>query len=106
MTLLGRDHPGLPPGVLFSELEIKALKAFAARRRHAAPNTLAAAVLTVARIGGHIHRARGPPPGTKVIWRGYTTLVEWCIGHELMTEAGNMTKTGGLISPEPIVGHG
>ena len=36
MTLLGRDHPGLPPGVLFSELEIKALKAFAARRRGSA----------------------------------------------------------------------
>ena len=86
MTLLGRDHPELSPGILFSDLEIKALKAFAARQRHAPPDTLAAAVLTMARIGGHIHRSRGPPPGTKVIWRGYATLVEWCIGHELMME--------------------
>ncbi len=27
MTLLGRDHPGLSTDILFSELEIKALKA-------------------------------------------------------------------------------
>ncbi|MDE2876556.1 MAG: IS4 family transposase [Gemmatimonadota bacterium] len=84
MTLLGRDHPELSPDILFSKLEIKALKAFAARQRYAPPDTLAGAVLTMARIGGHIHRTRGPPPGTKVIWRGYATLVEWCIGHELM----------------------
>lgn len=86
MTLLGRDHPELSPDILFCELEIKALKAFAARQRHSPPDTLAAAVLTMARIGGHIHRTRGPPPGTKVIWRGHTTLVEWCIGHQLMME--------------------
>ena len=86
MTLLGREHPELPPDILFCELEIKALKAFAARQRYAPPDTLAAAVLTMARIGGHIHRTRGPPPGTKVIWRGYATLVEWCIGYQLMQE--------------------
>ncbi len=86
MTLLGRDHPDLSPDILFSELEIKALKAFAARQRYAPPDTLATAVLTLARIGGHIHRTRGPPPGTMVIWRGHLTLVEWCIGYQLMME--------------------
>lgn len=86
MTLLGRDHPELSPDILFSELEIKALKAFAARQRYAPPDTLATAVLTMARIGGHIHRTRGPPPGTRVIWRGHATLGEWCVGHQLMLE--------------------
>ncbi len=88
MTLLGRDHPELSPDVLFSRLEIRALRAFAARQRHAPPDTLAGAVLTKARIGGHIHRSRGPPPGTRVIWRGYATLAEWCIGYELMLGQG------------------
>ena len=41
---------------------------------HTPPETLAAAVLTVARSAGHIHRTRGPPPGTKVMGRGYPTL--------------------------------
>ena len=81
MTLLGRDHPELSPDILCSELEIKVLKAFAVRQRCEPPDTLATAVLNMARIGGHIHRTRGPPPGTKVIWRGHATLVEWCIGH-------------------------
>ena len=86
MTLLGRDHPASPPDILFSDLEIKVLKAFAARQRYAPPDTLAVAILTMARIGGHIHRPRGPPPGTEVIWRGYATLVDWCIGYELRLE--------------------
>ena len=59
---------------------------FAARQRCAPPDTLATSVRTAARIGGHIHRTRGPPLGTKAIWRGHATLVEWCIGHELMLE--------------------
>ncbi len=86
MTVLGRDHPASPPDMLFSDLEIKVLKAFAARQRYASPDTLDAAILTMARIGGHIHRPRGPPPGTEVIWRGYASLVDWCIGYELSLE--------------------
>ena len=72
--------------VLFSDIEIKVLKAFPAQQRHTPPETLAAAVLTVARIGGHIHRTRGPPPGTKVMWHGYATLVDWCTGYQLRME--------------------
>ncbi len=86
MTLLGRDHPDWAPDILFSDLEIKVLKAFAAQQRHTPPETLAAAVTTVARIGGHIHRTRGPPPGTDVMWRGYATLVDWCVGYQLRME--------------------
>ena len=67
MTLLGRDQPDLPPDVLFSELEIRVLKAFAAQHNIDSPETLAPTALLVARIGGHIHRPRGPPPGTKVM---------------------------------------
>ena len=86
MTLLGRDQPDLPCDVLFSELETRVLKAFAAQHGIRPPDTLAAAVLVVARIGGHIHRPRGPPPGTKVVWRGTTTLAGMCIGYRLAME--------------------
>ena len=70
MTLLSRDEPDLPPEVVFSELEIRVLRAFAAQHRvrpPPPPDTLATAILVVARIGGHLHRPRGPPPGTKVM---------------------------------------
>ena len=83
MTLLGRDQPELAPEVLFSELEIQVLRAFAAEHRIRSPDTLAAAVLVLARIGGHIHRSRGPPPGTKVMWRATATLAGMCIGYRL-----------------------
>ena len=86
MTLLGRDQPDLPPDVLFSELEIRVLKAFAAQHGIDPPETLAAAALLVARIGGHIHRPRGPPPGTKVMWRGTATLAGMCLGYRLAME--------------------
>ena len=86
MTLLSRDEPDLPPDVVFSELEIRVLRAFAAQHRVRPPDTLATAILVVARIGGHLHRPRGPPPGTKVMWRGTATLAGMCLGFQLAME--------------------
>ena len=86
MTLLGREHPDLPPDVMFSELEIKVLNAFAAQQGLDAPDTLAKAIHTVARIGGYIQRARAPPPGTRVMWRGCATLAGMCLGFTLAME--------------------
>ena len=83
MIPLGRNHPDLPPGILFSELEIDVLKAFAAQQGFEAPDTLAKAIRIVARIGGYFYRPRSPPPGTKVLWRGNTTLAGMCIGYEI-----------------------
>ena len=71
---------------MFSELEIRVLKAFAAHQGLAAPDTLAGAIRMVAQIGGYIHRARAPPPGTRVTWRGCTTLAGMCLGYALATE--------------------
>ena len=86
MTLLGRDHPDLPPDEMFSELEIRVLKAFSDQQGLVAPDTLATAIRIVAQIGGYIHRARAPPPGTKVMWRGCITLAAMCRGFTLAME--------------------
>ncbi len=83
MTLLGRNQPDLPPSVLFSDLELEVLTAFAAQQGFQAPDTLATAVRAVARIGGYLYRPRGPPPGTKVLWRGHATLQGMCIGFNM-----------------------
>ena len=52
MTLLGRERPELPAEVLFSDMEILALKDFAQDRRLRLPDTLGPTVVTLAMLGG------------------------------------------------------
>ena len=86
MTLLGREVPELPSELLFSELEITVLGAFAQSRGLPAPNTLGEAVLMVARLGGYLARKHDPPPGHQLMWHGYTTLTSMAAGYALRDE--------------------
>jgi len=84
MTLLGRTDPGLPADVLFSDLELEVLDAYAQRRRDlAGPTSLKNAVWIVASMGGYLRRKSDPPPGHQVLWRGYTRLQTMSIGFSL-----------------------
>lgn len=80
MTLLGREAPELPPEVLFSDIEIEVLRAFADSRRDLKPpKTLRDCVHLVARMGGW--QGVGPPPGHQAIWVGYSQLRPMCAGY-------------------------
>ena len=84
MTLLGRETPELPAEVLFADLELTVLEAFATTRQDLQPPTqLSAAVLLVAKLGGYLGRQRDPPPGHQLMWQGYTTLRDMCRGAAL-----------------------
>jgi hypothetical protein len=83
MTLLGRESPDLPAEVLFSDLEVRVLQAFARQRKLEGPSTLGIAVGLVARLGGYLARANDPPPGHEVMWRGFTTLQGMSLGFAL-----------------------
>jgi Domain of unknown function (DUF4338)/Transposase Tn5 dimerisation domain/Transposase DNA-binding len=86
MTLLGRSCPDLPAEVLFSDIEIEVLRAFAKKKRFKGrynPTRLGDAVRLVAHLGGYIGRAKDPPPGHQVMWRGYADLQLLCEGYEL-----------------------
>lgn len=83
MTLLGRQLPNLPPEVLFSDLEIMVLSAWASSRRLPPPTNLAKAVELVARLGGYLARTRDPPPGPQLLWHGFIALTDMCIGYQL-----------------------
>ncbi|MBN2449294.1 MAG: IS4 family transposase [Lentisphaeria bacterium] len=83
MTLLGRETPDLPAELLFSDVEIEVLKAYAARQRLPAPETLGLIVRLVARLGGHLGRKNDPPPGHQIMWQGYTQLHFMSLGYEL-----------------------
>ena len=81
MTLLGRETPDLPADLLFSDLELKVLDAFANTRKDLRPPTrLHDAVIIVAKLGGYLGRKNDPPPGHQVMWRGYTSLRYMCFG--------------------------
>ena len=81
MTLLGRETPELPADLLFSDIELKVLDAFANTRKDLKPpSTLWAAVLLVAKLGGYLGRKNDPPPGHQLMWQGYTALHFMCLG--------------------------
>jgi Domain of unknown function (DUF4338)/Transposase DNA-binding/Transposase Tn5 dimerisation domain len=83
MTLLGRETPNLPADVLFSDLQLQVLHAFARKRKLPPPALLGDAVRLTARLGGYMGRTHDPPPGHQLMWQGYARLQDWCEGFAL-----------------------
>lgn len=83
MTLLGREVPELPAEVLFSDLEIEVLQAYATANGLKVPGNLGETTRLVARIGGYLGRRNDPPPGHQLMWYGYKTLSNMCVGYAL-----------------------
>ena len=86
MTLLGRETPELPAEVLFSDIELRALHAYAKKKRLQPPLRLGDAVQLVANIGGYLGRNNDPPPGHQHLWRGYTEFQFMCLGFALLED--------------------
>ena len=85
MTLLGREAPSLPADVIFTDVEIKVLTAYAQKKNTSTPETLGAAVKLVAKMGGYLDRANDPEPGHQTMWRGYDYLQGMCEGFLLFS---------------------
>jgi len=86
MTLLGRETPELPAEVLFSDVELRTLRAYAQKKRLKPPLLLGEAVRLVAKIGGYLGRNHDPPPGHQLIWQGYAEFQFMCLGFALRDE--------------------
>ena len=86
MTLLGRETPQLPAEVLFSDIELRTLKAYAKKKGITPPSVLGEAVRLVAKIGGYLGRNNDPPPGHQLLWQGYTVFQFMCLGFALLEE--------------------
>ena len=86
MTLLGRETPDLPAEVLFSDIELRTLHAWAKKKRLDPPLLLGEAVRLVAKIGGYLGRNNDPPPGHQLLWRGYTEFHFMCLGFALLDD--------------------
>ena len=83
MTLMGREAPVLPAKVLFSDLEIEVLNAYAKKKDLSPPDSIGAAVKLVAKLGGYLDRSGDPPPGHQLMWQGYLRLQLMCEGFAL-----------------------
>ena len=79
----GREAPGLPPEVRFSDIELQVLRAYAKKKGLKPPSTLWETVRLVGRIGGHLGRKHDPPPGHQLMWQGYQQLQLMCEGFAL-----------------------
>ncbi len=86
MTLLGRETPELPAEVLFSDIELRTLHAYAKKKRLKTPDLLGEAVTLVAKIGGYLGRNSDPPPGHQLLWQGYTEFQFMCLGFALLED--------------------
>lgn len=84
MTLLGREGPELPADVLFSDLELEVLHAYAKTRRDLKPPTnLMQAVHIVGTLGGFVRSKSNPHPGAQTLWLGYSQLRFMSMGYLL-----------------------
>jgi len=98
MTLLGRETPGLPAEVLFSDVELRTLRAYAKKKGLKPPVLLGEAVRLVAKIGGYLGRNNDPPPGHQLIWQGYTALQFMSSGFALKEERFSRVTYGSLAA--------
>ena len=91
MMLLGRQVPDLPCEVFFDAWEVKILTLLAEKQRKRPlerPLSLGEAMTTVARLGGYMARPSDPPPGAKVLWRGFIKLDGVVIGYRMAQPRG------------------
>jgi Transposase DNA-binding len=93
MTMINRSAPNAVPSLALTTREIGLLDQLVPDKARAriGTRTLSSYLIKVARLGGYLARARDPPPGTMVMWRGLSRLTDIALGIEL---AGTTTVCG------------
>lgn len=84
-TMMNRVAPQAPPQVAFTNAEIEILDRVAKDRsdQDLHSRTLSRYLMKVARLGGYLARAHDPPPGNKIMWRGWSRLIDIKLGAEI-----------------------
>ena len=88
MTMLNRFKPEASPEMALTITELYLLDQLVPDRPGSAlPNSTLTLYLTkLAKLGGYLARAKDPPPGNTVIWRGLTRLTDIQLGFILGTK--------------------
>ena len=85
LTMLGRETAGAEPAAVFTDAERHLLEQATPERKRQTSRDLAFHVRAVARLGGCLDRASDAPPGTTVIWRGFSRLADLVEGARIAT---------------------
>lgn len=82
MTMINRTTPGAKPEMAITAVEMKLLdRLIADKPEHVGePKTLSSYLAKIARLGGYLARAKDPPPGNIVMWRGLSRLMDITLG--------------------------
>ena len=83
--MLSRAAPAADPAAVFTDDERHLLEHATQDRKREAPHDLKFYVRAVARLGGYLDRASDAPPGTTVIWRGFSRLADLVEGARIAT---------------------
>lgn len=94
MVQLGREVPDCAPETVYSDVELRFLADYAATRRLPPPETLRAAMILVAVLGGYSNRKGDPPPGYQIMWRGYDCLSMAVIGYRVFEDMHGAAESG------------
>lgn len=88
MTMLSRALPDAAPEMALTSTEIYLLDQLVSDTFQAklAGNTVSIYLIKLARLGGYLARAKDPPPGNTVMWRGMSRLTDIQLGFILGTQ--------------------
>ncbi|MCP3970618.1 MAG: hypothetical protein GY717_09940 [Rhodobacteraceae bacterium] len=91
LTMLRRQFPTTSPAVVFTDIERAFLDRAIPSNRQNAQRDIAFSFTSVARLGGYLDRASDAPPGTTVIWHGFTRLADLVEGFQAATPSAPPT---------------
>ncbi len=82
ITMMNRVAPTAPPSVALTPLEQQLVDRLLPDRpsRQLPKPTISRYLTKIARLGGYLARAKDPPPGNAVMWRGVSRLTDIGIG--------------------------
>jgi hypothetical protein len=85
MTMMNRVAPAAPPIVALTSIEMRLLDLLIQDRTSGKSRsaTLSSYLTKIARLGGYLARAKDPPPGNAVMWRGLSRLTDIELGFVL-----------------------
>ena len=80
--MMNRCAADAPPELALTKVEIQLLDQRVKDKpgQAAPPKTLSTYLIKVARLGGYLARAKDPPPGNQVIWKGMSRLMDMQLG--------------------------
>ncbi len=85
LTMLARAGPLASPSIALTENEVALLDLLVSDtgNRQAKRGTLSFYLIKLARLGGYLARAGDMPPGSIVVWRGLSRLIDIQIGADI-----------------------